>query len=172
MRTLDFVETSGEKDIREAVREHYGAIARTLAETPAAGTREGTTTGSCCGPSRSACGCAADKPATPQGFSGIYAPEEIAGLPGTVTDAPVQALVFRGPPPQTRPARAGIKLWMWFGLGLGLVAVAVLARLYLTGRAKPAEPAEPGKDDLRAAPGLLMKEPLDLPQEAVLAEGL
>ena len=89
---------------------------------------------------------------------------------GTVTGAPVQALVFRGPPPQARSRRAGVKLLAWLGLGLGGAALAVLARLYLIRRATPPALPDAKKDELKTAPGLLMKEPLNLPQKAVMAE--
>jgi hypothetical protein len=63
-----------------------------------------------------------------------------------------------------------MKGWWWLGPGLGGAALAVLARLYLIRRAKPAEVADARKDELKPAPGLLMKEPLNLPQEAAVAE--
>ena len=95
----------------------------------------------------------------------------VAEVSGTVTDAPPEALILRGPPLEARPPRLGLKQLLWLGLGLGLVAVAVLAGRSLKGRAKPAEPAGATKDELKAAPGLLMKEPMNLPPETALAEG-
>ena len=65
-----------------------------------------------------------------------------------------------------------MKVLMWLGLGLGLggAALAVLARFYPIRRAKPAGPAEAKKDELKMPSELLLKEPLNLPQETVLAE--
>ena len=94
----------------------------------------------------------------------------VAEVSGTVTDAPGQALVFRGPPPGAQPSRVGIRWWVWLGLGLGGAALAVLARLYVIRRAKPPVPAEAGKGKLTPVPGLLFKEPLNLPQAAMVAE--
>ncbi|MGD0261772.1 MAG: hypothetical protein ABSD29_18435 [Verrucomicrobiota bacterium] len=89
----------------------------------------------------------------------------------TVTGAPVQALIFRGPPPQARPRRAGIIVLVSLGLGLGGAALAVLARLYVIRRAKPAVLLAAGKDELKMPRELLFKEPLNLPQEpAVVPE--
>ena len=89
---------------------------------------------------------------------------------GSVTGAPVQELVFRGPPPQARPRRAGMKGLIWFGLVLGGAALAVLARVYVIRRAKPAELSAGGKDELKMPSELFLKDPLNLPPETVLAE--
>ena len=48
--------------------------------------------------------------------------------------------------------------------------MAVLARLYLVRRVKPAELAAAGKEELKMPEELLFKEPMNLPQEPVLAE--
>jgi hypothetical protein len=48
--------------------------------------------------------------------------------------------------------------------------LAVLARIYAIRRAKPAGPAQVKHDELKMPPELLMKEPLNLPPETVLAE--
>ena len=87
-----------------------------------------------------------------------------------VTNTPVPSLVLRGPPPQTSPRRAGMKMLLWLGLALGVAAVAVLVRLYLIRRAKPADLAAVGKDELKMPPELLFKEPLNLPPEPVADE--
>ena len=92
----------------------------------------------------------------------------VAVVSGTVTDAPVQALVFRGPPPEARSPRSGIKWWVW--LGLGGAALAIVAWFSAIRRAKSADLPNTGKDDLKMPPELLFKEPLNLPQEIVLAE--
>jgi hypothetical protein len=89
---------------------------------------------------------------------------------GSVTGATVQALILKGPPPQARPPRAGMKVLVWFGLGLGAAALAVLARVYVMRRAKPAGLADPRKDELKMPSELLLKDPLNLPPETVLAE--
>jgi hypothetical protein len=89
---------------------------------------------------------------------------------GTVTGTPVQALVFKGPPPQLRPRRAGMKALLWLGVGLGGAALAVLARFYVIRRAKPEVLANAGKDELKMPPELLFKEPMNLPQEVPVAE--
>ena len=93
-----------------------------------------------------------------------------AEVSGTVTDAPVQALVFRGPPPQAPSSRTGMKVLVWFGLAFGGAALAVVGRVWLVRRAKPAGPADAKKDELKMPPELLFKEPLNLPQEVVMAE--
>ena len=88
----------------------------------------------------------------------------ITVVSGTVTDAPVQALVFSGPPPEARALRSGIKWWVWLGLGLVGAALAVVAWFYAIRRAKSANLAGAGKDELKMPPELLFKEPLNLPQ--------
>ena len=87
----------------------------------------------------------------------------IAVVSGTVTDAPVQALVFRGPPPEIAAPRSGIKWWAWLGLGLGGAALGGLAWFCAIRRAKSADLPNTGKDDLKMPPELLFKEPLNLP---------
>ncbi len=70
------------KTIKEAVRDHYGAIARQFVASRQAG--------GCCGPSRAVSGCCGPAPtATPptQGFAGIYSSEELNSLPDSVADA-------------------------------------------------------------------------------------
>ncbi len=81
---------------------------------------------------------------------------------GTVSDAPVQALVFKGPPPQAPRHRAGGgKRLAWFALGLGFVVSAVVAaRLCQARRVKPVDRVAACKDDLRMPKELLFKEPL------------
>jgi hypothetical protein len=87
----------------------------------------------------------------------------------TATDAPVQALIFKGPPPQARTSRA-LKVLLWLGLGLGGAALAVLARVWAVRRITPADLREIGKEEFKAPPGLLFKEPLNLPPETATAE--
>ena len=94
----------------------------------------------------------------------------ITEVSGTVTDAPIQALILKGPPPEARTLRPGIKALMWLGLGLVVAALAVVARLYMIRRAKPADFPKAAKEELKPAEGLLFKEPLNLPQAPVLAE--
>jgi hypothetical protein len=55
-------------------------------------------------------------------------------------------------------------------LGLGGATLAVLARFYAIRRAKPADVSDASKDELKMPPELLLKEPMNLPQEAVMAE--
>jgi hypothetical protein len=88
----------------------------------------------------------------------------------TVTDTPVQELVFKGPPHQVRPRLSPKKLLLWFGLGLGVAALGVVARLALIQRAKPIKSPEAKEDDLRLAPGLLLKESVNAPPAAMAAE--
>ena len=125
----------------------------------------------------------AEKLVAPNVPAPVHASERITLPPGasapkvpiaedsvTVTDTPVQALVFRGPPPQAQPSRA-MKVLAWFGLGLGGAALAVVARLYVIRRAKPVVLlSNAGKDELKMPPELLLKEPLNPPRETVLAE--
>ena len=89
---------------------------------------------------------------------------------GTVTDAPVAELIFKGPPHPPPPRVGAKKVLVWFGLGLGVAVLAILARLYLIRRAKPPAVPDPKKDDLKMPKELLFKEPLNLPQEAVATE--
>jgi hypothetical protein len=56
------------------------------------------------------------------------------------------------------------------GLGLGGAALAVLARLNAIRRAKSAGLSNADKDELKMPPELFLKEPLNLPQETVMAE--
>ena len=60
--------------------------------------------------------------------------------------------------------RSGIKWWVWLGLGLVGAALAVVAWFYAIRRAKSANLAGAGKDELKMPPELLFKEPLNLPQ--------
>jgi hypothetical protein len=55
-------------------------------------------------------------------------------------------------------------------LGLGGAALAIVAWFSAICRAKSADLPNTGKDDLKMPPELLFKEPLNLPQEIVLAE--
>jgi arsenite methyltransferase len=83
MKDAKVNEKGEEQAIKDAVREHYGAIARSVSETPAAA-------GACCGSTRNAgcgCGCGSTTAPTETGFAGIYSPEELSGLPATVTEA-------------------------------------------------------------------------------------
>lgn len=90
----------------------------------------------------------------------------VAQNSGSVTGAAVAALFFKGPPPQVRPRRSGLKVLLWFGLGLLGAALAVVARLCIIRRAKPAELPSADKDELKMPPELLMKEPVEMPREA------
>jgi len=85
----------------------------------------------------------------------------IAEDSSTVTGAPVEALVFRGPPPDAQPRRVGIKALVWLGLGLGGAALAVLARLYVIRRAKPADFPGPARrsEDATGTPPKGASEP-------------
>ena len=103
-----------------------------------------------------------DEPVTPQ------APITVGS--GTVTDAPVAELVFKGPPHQAPPRMGARKMLAWFGLGLGVAVLAILARLYLIRRAQPPAVPDAKKDDLNMPKELLFKEPVNLPQEAVATE--
>ena len=89
---------------------------------------------------------------------------------GVVTGAEVNALIIKGPPHQARPRRVGMKLLLWFGLGLGVVALGVLARLYIVRHAKPLAIPDDAIEESLPTPGLLFKEPVDLPQEPVTSE--
>ena len=94
----------------------------------------------------------------------------IAEVSNSVTSAPVQALILRGPPPEARHRLAGIKVLMGLGLVLGVAAVAIPARLYIVRRAKPAAPSNAKKEELEMPKELLFKEPVSLSQEAVATE--
>jgi hypothetical protein len=63
-----------------------------------------------------------------------------------------------------------MKLLAWIGIGVGVVAIAIVARLYLKRRAEPIQVADDKKDDLIPAEGLLYKESVSLPPEALVAE--
>lgn len=89
---------------------------------------------------------------------------------GTVTATPVKELVFRGPPPKARAPWAGMKVLVWLGLGLAGAALAILARLHAGRPAKPREVLTAKEDDLIAAPGLLLKESVNMPKETIVAE--
>jgi len=104
----------------------------------------------------------------PTGTSAPIAPT--AEVSATVADAPLQALIFRGPPPQARTSRAGIKWLVWFGLGLGGAALAFAVRVWVVRRAESASPADAKEDELKMPAELLFKDSLNLPQEAVAAE--
>ena len=84
---------------------------------------------------------------------------------------PAEALVFRGPPLQAQPPRAGIKWWVWLGLGIGGAGLAALAYIYAVRRAKKSPaPSGAAKDELKMPSELLFKEPLNLPEETVMPE--
>jgi len=89
---------------------------------------------------------------------------------GAVTDAPVEALIVRGPPPQPPPPRR-LVLKALLGLGLGLLgaAVAVAARLYLIRRAKGTEGPAPVKDELKMPREMGFKDPINAPEAPALA---
>lgn len=93
-----------------------------------------------------------------------------AEVSAAVTDAPVQALVFRGPPPEAPSSRIGMKVLVWFGLAFGVAVLAIVGRVWVIRRAKPVDAADAKKDKLKMPSELLFKEPLNLPQEAVAAE--
>jgi hypothetical protein len=89
---------------------------------------------------------------------------------GAITDAPVRELIFKGPPPKPRTGLSAKKLLVWIGLGLGVGALAIVARHYLIRRSEPIKVADDKKEDLMPAEGLLYKESVSLPLEAVVAE--
>jgi hypothetical protein len=89
---------------------------------------------------------------------------------GAGSDAPVKELVFKGPPPEVKPRVNVKKLLLWFGVVFGVGALAIVARLCLTRRAEPIEAPDPKKKDSIAPPGLLLKESVNLPQEALVIE--
>ena len=89
---------------------------------------------------------------------------------GTITDAPVTELIFKGPPPQPRARVSAKKVLMWIGLVLGVGSLAIVGRLCLIRRAAPLKAPDEKEDDLMPAPGLLLKESLTLPPEAPAAE--
>jgi hypothetical protein len=89
---------------------------------------------------------------------------------GTATGDPVSALVFKGPPPQAKPQRSGMKGLMWLGLGLGVATLAVLVRLYIIRHTIPADFSADAKDQFKMPRELGFKEPMNLPQEPVMAE--
>jgi hypothetical protein len=84
---------------------------------------------------------------------------------GTVTDALVAELVFKGPPHEDPPRVGAKKVLIWFGLVVGVAVLAILARLCLIRRAVPLEVTDAKKDDLKMPPELLFKEPVKLPQD-------
>ena len=88
---------------------------------------------------------------------------------GAITDAPVTELIFKGPPPQVRTGLSAKKLLMWIGLGLAIGSLAVVVRLCLIRRAEPIKVADDKNDDLMPAAGLLFKESVPLPSEALAA---
>ena len=92
----------------------------------------------------------------------------ITEVSGTVTDAPVQSLILKGPPPEAQTLRPGIKALM--GLGLVVAALAVVARLCIIRRGKPADFPKAAKEELKPAEGLFFKESLNLPQAPALAD--
>jgi hypothetical protein len=63
-----------------------------------------------------------------------------------------------------------MKLLVWIGIGVGVVAFAIVARLYLIRRSEPIKVADDRKEDLMPAEGLLYKEPVSLPPEALATE--
>lgn len=89
---------------------------------------------------------------------------------GAVTDAPVKELIFKGPPPQPRTRLSAKKVLVWFGLGAGVVVVAIVGRLCLVRRAEPSQVSNDKKEDLIDAPGLLLKESVNLPQQTLAAK--
>ena len=96
---------------------------------------------------------------------------QVAEISGTATNAPVEALIVRGPPPQPPPPRRlGLKMLLWLALGLTGAAVAVAARLYLIRRARGTEVPAPGREELKMPRGMGFKEPINAPEEPALAE--
>ena len=89
---------------------------------------------------------------------------------GAGSDAPVKELIFKGPPPEVKPRVNVKKLLLWFGVVFGVGALAVVARLCLRRRAEPIEAHDPKQKDSIAPPGLLLKESVNLPQEALVIE--
>jgi hypothetical protein len=89
---------------------------------------------------------------------------------GTVTDAPVKELILKGPPPQPRPRLSVKKVLAWIAVGLGVGAVGVVGRLCLIRRAAPIEAPKVMEEDLRPAPGLLLKPSVNQPPEALETE--
>ncbi len=84
----------------------------------------------------------------------------LAQEPGAPANAPLQALVVKGSPPQAKPRQLGGKVLMGLGAGLAGVALALLLRLRLHHRVKPTDRAQACKDDLRVPEELLFKEPV------------
>jgi arsenite methyltransferase len=80
--------TTDEK-IKEAVRQTYGSLARRFVEEPVLGSSERPGQTSCCGPSQpaSCCGPAEAAVELTDTAARLYSPEELAGLPETVTGA-------------------------------------------------------------------------------------
>lgn len=94
----------------------------------------------------------------------------VAESSSSVTDAPVQALIVKGPPPQIRPPhRTGLKALLWVGLVLCGAALAVAARLYLIRRAKAGGPGPP-KEELKMPREMGFKEPIGVSEEPVMAK--
>jgi hypothetical protein len=90
---------------------------------------------------------------------------QAVGSAGSVTDAPVQALIVRGPPPQApRPRWAAFKVLMWLGLGLAGAVLAVVARLCLVRRASLAALPSSSDEALRMPRELGFKEPIKAPE--------
>jgi hypothetical protein len=95
----------------------------------------------------------------------------VAEISGTTTNAPVEALIVRGPPHQAPPPRwTVLKVLLWLGLGLAGAGVVVAARLYLIRRAKGTEDPAPVKEELKMPRGMGFKEPINAPQAPALAE--
>lgn len=89
---------------------------------------------------------------------------------GAITDAPAGELIFKGPPHQPRTGPSAKTLLVWTVIGLGFGVVVIVARLYLKRRTEPIKVDDGKKDDLMPAEGLLYKESVSLPPEALATE--
>lgn len=93
----------------------------------------------------------------------------IAAKASTVTGAPVEPLVLRGPPPQTQRQRPGVTALVWLGAVIGAAALAILAGRCLTRRVKPADLAAFREDELRMPRELGFEEPVNVAREPATA---
>jgi len=89
---------------------------------------------------------------------------------GTVTGAVVKELIFRGPPRPPQSRMPGMKTLLWIGLGLGVAVLAAVACVCVVRRGKSSEAPDESQEESLPMPGLLFKEPTNLPQEAPVAE--
>ncbi len=90
---------------------------------------------------------------------------------GALTDAPVKELVFKGSPaPQPGTGLSVRKLLIWIGVGLIVGSLAITLRLCLIRRAEPIKVAGNKNEDVMPLPGLLFKESVESPPEALVVE--